>query len=55
MGRMSAVIWVSAIASLLGVLVWLAALVWAARQDGRVARRYAERHPAHDGDERRPE
>jgi hypothetical protein len=43
---MDAVIWVSAIASVLGVLLWLAALIWAARQDGRFARSYAKRHRA---------
>jgi hypothetical protein len=40
---MNTVIWVSAVASLLGVLVWLAALIWAAREDGRFAREYEKR------------
>ena len=51
---MNTVIWVSAIAPVLGVLVWLAALIWAARQDGRFARAYAKRHRPNRPDERRP-
>jgi type IV secretory pathway TrbD component len=39
---MNTVIWVSAVLSALGVLIWLAALIWAARQDGRFARAYAK-------------
>ena len=44
---MNAVVWVSAVASVLGVLVWLAALIWAARQDGRFARAYKKHHEAY--------
>ena len=38
---MNTVIWVSAIASALGVLVWLAALIWAARPRTAFRRIYA--------------
>lgn len=50
---MNTVIWVSAVLSALGVLVWLAALIWAARQDGGFARAYAKRHRPDRPDERR--
>ena len=41
---MNALIVVSVVLSVLGLLVWVAALMWAARQDGRFDRAYAKRH-----------
>jgi hypothetical protein len=41
---MNTVVWISALASLLGVIAWLVALIWVARQDGRFDRSYAKRH-----------